>query len=79
MRGFRGDVASKSTKKSKVWPQVKLRHLKRNMRVERLIDDETDQSRIDRIHEHARWMLSIGDGNVSHSVQVGTRQLIEIP
>ena len=49
------------------------------MRVERLIDSETDQSRIDRLHEHARWLLSIGDGNVSRSVQVGTRQLIEIP
>ena len=79
VRGFRGDVAAKSIKKSKVWPDIKLLHLQRNMRVERLIANETDQSRIDRLREHARWLLSIGDGNVSASVQVGTRQLIEIP
>ena len=49
------------------------------MRVERLIKDETDPVRVNQLKNHARWLLSIGDGDVSPSVQVGTQQLIEIP
>ena len=72
VKGFRPDIASKSIKHSRVWGHIKLLRLKRNMRVGRLIKDETDPVRVSQLKNHARWLLSIGDGDVTPSVQVGT-------
>jgi len=78
VQGKRASIASKSIKNSRVWKYIQLRHLARNMRVERLIDNTTDFERIMQLRWFANWLLQIGNGLIL-SDRVGTRNLIEMP
>ena len=79
----RPGIAIKSIKNSRAWQHIKIYHLKRNMRVERLIQRTTDPHHIHEMEWFADWLLKIGDGSRDITIGVGTeverRSLIELP
>lgn len=79
IRGHRASIAAKSIKNSRVWQYIQIRHLTRNMRIERLLKSTHDPNRTVQLRWFERWLLDIGNGTVSPSVTVGNGTLIPLP
>ena len=60
--GARAQIVSSAVINSNVWKHFTTLKLNRNMRVERLIQQNTSQERIDQLKDYSKWLLAIGDG-----------------
>ena len=64
---------------SEVWGQFTKHHLKKNMRVERLID--IDPTTAEKLKSYADWLLRLGNGKLTPVCRDTTvcRDMIEVP
>ena len=79
IHGHRASIAAKSIKNSRIWRHIQIRHLKKNMRIERLMEANHDEHRAAQLRWFEKWLLDIGNGTVSPSVTVGNDTLIPLP
>ena len=79
VHGNRATIAAKSIKRSRAWEHIQIRHLKKNMRIERLMKTSLDAHRTAQLQWFEQWLLDIGNGTVAPSVKVGNDTLIPLP
>ena len=60
---------------SHLWEEFKVHKLSKNMRVERLIGENTSPERADKLREHTKWVLNMGNG----SIEGPFKTVIDIP
>ena len=60
--GYRCHIVSATIKNSELWEHVKVRHLRKNMRVEKMIREEP--KREGELNEFANWLLELGKGTL---------------
>ena len=71
--GYRCHIVSATIKNSELWEHVQIRHLRKNMRVEKMIREEPERK--DELNEFANWLLELGKGTLQPLVQ----NIIQIP
>ena len=67
--GSRAQIVSSAVFNSSIWKHFITLKLTRNMRVERLIQQDTISARIQRLKDYSKWLLSIGNGTAPSSVK----------
>lgn len=75
VNGSRADIVSQAVVNSKVWNSFIPLRLTENMRVGRLIHENTSPERRQQLENHAEWLLQVGEG----TAPAVNRNLIEVP
>ncbi|KAL7555308.1 hypothetical protein ACHAWF_019019, partial [Thalassiosira exigua] len=75
--GNRGSIVNAAVTTSDVWNHFTQLTLTKNMRVERMLRLNPSPQKRERLLEHARWLLSVGDGTVPSVIP--NTNIIEIP
>lgn len=66
--GFWHHIVSATIKNSELWDCVQIKHLRKNMRVEKIIREDPEWT--NKLNKFAQWLLEIGKGTLTPIVQI---------
>jgi hypothetical protein len=77
-QGSRADIISAAVINSEIWSQVVPLKLRENMRVQKMLQQNTSPEQLRKLQEYSRWLLDMGDGKLPSAVP-NVQGIIEIP
>ena len=69
-RGSRAQINAASTQRYGDWSKFKIFHLKKNVRVQRMLSDNDPE--VDKIEAFCKYLLEVGEGKVPSVTELGT-------